>query len=226
MFRYVDRTRPGTAAVDNSVNGLLLRSDIHTIFDQKRFVIVPKNDSLVVHIVAPGPTSELIRLYHNVELQPLSGMSIECFLARFAWTVFVQVMDFVLQEQERLLVIYEDGKIVSKVYSGKECTKEFGPQPKSRSQSPRKRQRDGSAYTEPAVDLDELDTGFYEEDRGRRRKRSSATSLSSGSHEGWQSFCQRSTSTSDTSDIVEKSSVVVSRKRRRLPCTEMLEKSG
>ena len=123
----MDRTRPGTTAVDNSKNGLLLRSDIHTIFDQKHFVIVPKGDSLVVHVVAPVPTSELVRLYYNVELQPLSGMSISCFLARFARTVFVQAMDFVLQEQERLLVMYEDGKIVSKVFSGKDCANKFGP---------------------------------------------------------------------------------------------------
>ncbi|KAF2735544.1 hypothetical protein EJ04DRAFT_599953, partial [Polyplosphaeria fusca] len=81
MFRYANQ-RPGSEPVDNSKNAILLRSDLHTIFDQKRFTVVPKSSVLLIHITAP--TFELTNLYHNVSLQPIIGVAIEYLLAQFA----------------------------------------------------------------------------------------------------------------------------------------------
>lgn len=88
MFRYTNQQRPGSDPVDNARNALLLRSDVHTIFDQKRFAIIPKSSTLLVHIIAPGSLLQLTNLYHNVLLQPLVSVAIQYLLAKFAWTIF------------------------------------------------------------------------------------------------------------------------------------------
>ncbi|KAI9770815.1 MAG: hypothetical protein M1839_003041 [Geoglossum umbratile] len=84
MFRYTNQQLPGSEPVDDAQNAILLRSDVHTIFDQKRFAIVPKSSVLLVHIIAPGSSLQLTSLYHNVSLQPLVGVAIQYVLARFA----------------------------------------------------------------------------------------------------------------------------------------------
>ncbi|KAF1812193.1 hypothetical protein P152DRAFT_27841, partial [Eremomyces bilateralis CBS 781.70] len=78
MFQYTSRPATMTDPTDDARNAILLRSDIHTVFDQKRLVAVPKGSSWVVHVFAPGLTGELAKLYHNVTLQPLMDVSVEC----------------------------------------------------------------------------------------------------------------------------------------------------
>ena len=166
MFRYTNQQRPGTEPVDDAQNAVLLRSDVHTIFDQKRVGVVPKSSALLVHIMAPGSSLELIRLYHNVPLQPLVGVAIQYILARFAWTVFAHSMNFIQYGLKRTLCIHiGDGETSTKDFSGEQCRQLFIPGSKSRSQSPRKRQRD--TFVEPPGDGDE-----EEHVRGRKRRRS------------------------------------------------------
>ncbi|KAF2647014.1 hypothetical protein K491DRAFT_615417, partial [Lophiostoma macrostomum CBS 122681] len=95
MFRYTNQQRPGSAPVDDAQNAMLLRSDLHTIFDQKRFAVVPKGAVLVIHITAPRSSLELTRLYHNVSLQPLVSVTVQYLLAWFAWTIFAHSVNFV-----------------------------------------------------------------------------------------------------------------------------------
>lgn len=87
--------------IDASDNVIPLRSDMHTVFDDKVFAIVPKRDpmlpgqdtqgggglSLVMHVVNPVSDSYFHHHYHNRKLLPLR-CSIECLFARFAWTLF------------------------------------------------------------------------------------------------------------------------------------------
>ncbi|KAF1958577.1 hypothetical protein CC80DRAFT_441077 [Byssothecium circinans] len=167
MFRYTNQQCPGSEPVDDAQNAMLLRSDVHTIFDQKRFAVVPKSSVLLVHITAPGSSLELTKLYHNVSLQPLVGVAIQYLLARFAWTIFAQSINFIQQGLKRSLCIHVgDGETSIRDFSGEQCRQLFSSGPKSRSQSPRKRQRD--AFVAPLEEEEDNEEHF----RGRRRRRS------------------------------------------------------
>jgi hypothetical protein len=48
------------------MNMIELQSDIHTIFDAKWFIIVPKEKMLMIHTFNKMAISEVFRLYHNV----------------------------------------------------------------------------------------------------------------------------------------------------------------
>ena len=170
MFLYTNQQRPGTDPVDDARNAILLRSDIHTIFDEKRLAIVPKSSILLVHVVAPGPLIQLTSLYHNVSLQPLVGVSIQYVLARFAWTIFTLSVDFMRQGLSRKLCLYvvdEGTRIVD--YSGDQCRQLLFSKAESRSQSSRKRQQ--SVFVTSAEDEDEDDNSREEYERGRRKRR-------------------------------------------------------
>jgi hypothetical protein len=68
---------------DDLRNVVLLRSDIHTLFGARCFVLVPKrvgDGSTTSH--AGGPRDELATLHHNVELQPLKEVAVEFLLPR------------------------------------------------------------------------------------------------------------------------------------------------
>jgi len=70
-------------------NALCLRADLHFAFDQRRFVLLPKSDKLVVHVLEAS--RELLRLYHNIEIQPSTnglGVGVAFLFSRFAWTIF------------------------------------------------------------------------------------------------------------------------------------------
>ncbi|RPB22140.1 hypothetical protein L211DRAFT_351032 [Terfezia boudieri ATCC MYA-4762] len=66
------------------LNCLLLRDDIHRVFDNATFVIVPKNGKYVSHFLEQ--TTNLGHLYHNCETWEL-GVRAEFLYARFAWAV-------------------------------------------------------------------------------------------------------------------------------------------
>jgi hypothetical protein len=64
MFQYGVAPRPEIEPIDVPRNALLLRSDIHTVFDQRRFAITlkplpaatngPATYGLAVHVFSPG----------------------------------------------------------------------------------------------------------------------------------------------------------------------------
>ena len=62
------------ASVGDGANMMLLRADVHSLYDKDKWTIVPKDTSLVFHLLSPS--LELSRLYHNVPLQDnLNGVS-------------------------------------------------------------------------------------------------------------------------------------------------------
>ncbi|KAK3077078.1 hypothetical protein LTS18_011261, partial [Coniosporium uncinatum] len=76
---YGKHSRADAEFIDDVRNAILLRSDIHKFFDDKRIAFVPKpseslpsTSALVVHVCIPGNTNELIDLYHNRSLQELT----------------------------------------------------------------------------------------------------------------------------------------------------------
>ena len=219
MFRYTNQQRPGSQPVDDAQNAILLRSDVHTIFDQKRFAIVPKSSILLVHIVAPGPSLQLTNLYHNVSLQPLVGVAIQYILARFAWTIFAQSVNFMQQRLKRRLCIYVgDGETKIADFSGDQCRQFLSSRSQSRSQSSRKRKQD--AFVTSTGDGE--DNEGEEFARGRKRwRRFDSSSQGSSFHEKVFTTSQGSMTDTDTESI-EKDEVERKFKRpcRTSPCDD------
>ncbi|KAI0542013.1 hypothetical protein GGR58DRAFT_454803 [Xylaria digitata] len=62
--------------IDGHTNILFLRKNLRFLFDEKRFVIVPRIDqsapASAIHIASPDAYSELQILYQNRPLQPVS----------------------------------------------------------------------------------------------------------------------------------------------------------
>ncbi|KAI1184606.1 hypothetical protein F5B17DRAFT_72372 [Nemania serpens] len=108
MERYCrGESRPIAQNIDDDSNMISLRRDLHFLFDQRRFSVVPKRPTpqnakrqqenvgdphplLFVHVLLPDSSDELCALYHNRSLQPVSGLDVrpEFLFARFAWSRF------------------------------------------------------------------------------------------------------------------------------------------
>ncbi|RFU72841.1 hypothetical protein TARUN_9414 [Trichoderma arundinaceum] len=152
----------GAFAINDKQNVILLRRDLHYLFDQRRFAFVVKRSEdqstqLVTHSLIPlrqRGARELAHLYHNRCLQPLRGIA----------TVQVyntETAQYAIKDLRAAQV--------------KEFSSLFGPSSRSRSVSPRKRQFNPDATD--CIDSQSEDEQGAEEDwmevpRGRRRKRS------------------------------------------------------
>lgn len=91
-------------------------ADLHLLFDQRRFAIVPKPSSssptpsyaLAIHVLRHDEESrELSYLYQNVPLQPQYARKIgrEFLFARFAWALFFSVRNFLEVHSRRHLAV-------------------------------------------------------------------------------------------------------------------------
>jgi hypothetical protein len=87
-------------------NAVLLRSDIHTAFDNRKFVFFPKDrESLVLHMLEP--TRDIGVLYHNTRLS-MPFCSLEFLFARFAWSIFPSLSGFLSRPARSRLVFRSD----------------------------------------------------------------------------------------------------------------------
>lgn len=139
-------------------------------------------------------TDELRQKYHNREVQPLTGVSREYLLARFALAIFTKAAVFAKLGFPRTLIVVDDSGKQIRSLPGEECRVLAGVKSKSRSASPKKRSRstqnqcdsdleeDGSDDTRSdSWEADQWgksgrtsltgDNGSEEEDRGRPKKR-------------------------------------------------------
>lgn len=90
MTRYSSSAAAAQSPVNDVLNAVLLRTDLHQLFDRRRFAFVPKGSPsrLVVHQILPSPSREMHYLYHNRGLQRgTCGIAPQFLFARFAWTV-------------------------------------------------------------------------------------------------------------------------------------------
>ncbi|KAJ0129241.1 hypothetical protein HZ326_27659 [Fusarium oxysporum f. sp. albedinis] len=55
-------------------NTILMRRDLHKLWDDGEICIVPKQNKWVIYVLTNTPEIELRERYHNLELQPLSGI--------------------------------------------------------------------------------------------------------------------------------------------------------
>lgn len=168
MQNYIDDPRKtGSGAVNDPSNVILLREDLHTAFDQLKFVFVPKStvngdSTLVTHLLVGS--SELCRLYQNTELHSMDGIPREFLLTRFAWSIFHFLEGFLQADISRDLLISTGHRIAS----SDEC-KSYTKQPgtRSRSESPKKRPRPESVLEADAVE-DDSEKNLHIKKRMRR----------------------------------------------------------
>lgn len=88
-------------------NCLLLRQDLHTAFDSKHFVFVPKQRSWRIHFLAV--TADYGRLLHNRQPHALK-ISPQFLYARFAWAILGRVKTFASLPGVKIRVRVESGK--------------------------------------------------------------------------------------------------------------------
>jgi hypothetical protein len=176
LRHYVASDRFSQRPIDADDNTIRLRSDIHTVFDDKTFAIVPKRDQTgrlapVVHMVNSISDTYFHRHYHNREILPL-WCSVECLFARFAWSLFQPAVLVFLSSciTSRRVLLYDSSTGTSTVESrNHEQVRAMLAASRSRSASPRKRPAyEVAGGTADATD-GSPDSGF--ESRGRSRKR-------------------------------------------------------
>ncbi len=103
MQNYIeDPGKTGDMAVYDVNNMIPLRADLHKSFDDRKFVFVPKDREMVVHML--WPSSELSLLYQNSRLHPMDSVPREYIFTRFAWALFPMLEGFLQGNEERLLL--------------------------------------------------------------------------------------------------------------------------
>ena len=134
MERYIrGMGKTGDLAVDDINNRVLLRADLHKTFDDNKFVFVPKDGEIVVHMLELS--SELTGIYHNSRLHTLESVPREYLFARFAWAIFPFIGGFLQASKDRwlLLVDYAQPYLVAA-----EESKTIGTKKRSQAGSPKK----------------------------------------------------------------------------------------
>ena len=152
--------------VDDSRNLILLRSDLHSIFDARNFarnfaiVLKPlhalEKPVFVVHALLGRARSEMVQLYHNVPLQPLMDIAVEFLFARFAWTIIRSANNFLGGGVPRALRVRNGEEYKTEIFSAPKCM-ELGKPIPSGSTSPKKRKaptESGSADLEEELEED------------------------------------------------------------------------
>ena len=102
MHVYNDNQHlPADWVLDDRSNAFLLRQDIHTTFDDRKFVIVPKQTQWVVHFLES--TCNLLPMYHNTSVSLHKSVSPQFLLVRFAWAIFPLMRNFLKKMRTRKL---------------------------------------------------------------------------------------------------------------------------
>ncbi|TKX18270.1 hypothetical protein C1H76_9538 [Elsinoe australis] len=146
----------GFESTDDKTNMLRLRDDLHRAWDTNRFAIVPKSSasSMVAwRIQALDSQVDLVSDFHNrATYIPYRAHIAKFLLARFAIQILKRAAPFFRPDKERLVV--RRGLQVPTSLSRADIPE---LQPKSRSQSPRKRK----SPTRLPTETDQLDQELY-----------------------------------------------------------------
>ena len=108
----------GERAIDDVYNMMLLRADLHKAFDGIKFVFVPKKEipseprsktPYVLHMLSHS--TELVKLYHNVQLQASEKLVPQFLLARLALSIFPMFEGFLLKPKISRKILTQEGGI-------------------------------------------------------------------------------------------------------------------
>lgn len=100
MHRYGAGPFPN---IDNEVNIAPIRRDLHYMFDDRMFAIVPRHSQLTTHLLLEE-AADFWPTCHNILVQRLDPRCTLYIFARFAWTVLFQVKMFVCGGRSRWVV--------------------------------------------------------------------------------------------------------------------------
>jgi hypothetical protein len=186
--------------IDNPVNTLPLRKDLHYNFDNRLFAITPKivqvgteiatsSIQYVTHILDRS-AAELWPVYHNKLVGCLHVSSPAYIFARFAWAVLLRVKEFVAAGHNEVLVFQisknvgrKEWKVVS--FSGQALISKYGGGGSQPATPMKKRIRqistaDSEEYymesSSEGSDTSMVTNGSWDEweGKGRRRKQKSS----------------------------------------------------
>ncbi|KAM3434333.1 hypothetical protein MY4824_005522 [Beauveria thailandica] len=136
-----------SASLEDPVNVLRLRADLHIAFDKPYFVFVPKADGVGLQqfvLDVLEPCGEYQHLYHNQKIRQ-QRVRVELLFARFARTIFPLVADFLkgkVDRRVRLMTTSEDGTKVAPFFtSAEQCENFVMRRSKSRNTTSKKRAR-------------------------------------------------------------------------------------
>ncbi|KAK3046438.1 hypothetical protein LTR09_012077 [Extremus antarcticus] len=139
--------RTGQDVADCASNLLRLRRDVHYLWDNYYFSIVPKctpesGDKGTWHTHSMSQDQEVYEDFHNKPTEPLAGRTAEYLFARFAWDIFPKLIGFLQSSQPRRLAVRQaNGDVDVKFYTPPECRRFAEAQGRGRSASPTKRSR-------------------------------------------------------------------------------------
>lgn len=135
----IDRTLDTDNLLRDASNAVLLRSDIHSAFDQRQFVFFPKDtEGFALHMLEP--TSDIGQLYHNTRVR-IHQCSLEFLYTRFAWSIFPSLAGFLSRPGKSRLVVRlnaDSTRLIEEVPNSITLARRAAA---SRSNSPTKRSR-------------------------------------------------------------------------------------
>ncbi|TWU70888.1 hypothetical protein ED733_001154 [Metarhizium rileyi] len=106
----------GAKSVSNSDDNVCrLRVDLHRIFDDRAFAFVPKLDEdghqhTVIHFFSTtNDSGDAALKYHNRKTHSLDSAAPQFLFARFAFTVFAYIKDFILRGERRRIAVVQRG---------------------------------------------------------------------------------------------------------------------
>ncbi|KAK8141635.1 hypothetical protein G3M48_010138 [Beauveria asiatica] len=166
------------SASHSAANVCCLRPDLHKIFDDRTFALVPKLEAdgrchTVVHFFSTqNSIADVALRHHNRKVHSLDAVAPQFLFARFALTVFAYVKNFVLRGAQRQIAVVQRGiepsgrpSWVTKVIDmdRAERHKRYGGGG-SRASSPSKRSRPPSDYQRDASESVDSYAPAWEED--------------------------------------------------------------
>lgn len=123
-------------------NAVALRADVHKIFDDKKFVLVPKAGRWLRH------THNMGSIFHNLPVELNSLVSVSFLLTRFAWGILPLVAGFVSAGVPRKLRLRQGTENEPEdVLKTKSETEALRMVVRGMNPSPKKRKRDDSNPT-------------------------------------------------------------------------------
>ena len=128
--------------IESALNGILLRTDLHRLFDAGTWVpMAMESRQLVAYVVrTTNVSNQFIELWHRTEMQNLVGVDRRCLFARVAWAVLSLHHGFLAIRRlasENLLVRMKNGELKE---VAPEVFKQYS-RSRSRNPSPTKRLR-------------------------------------------------------------------------------------
>lgn len=163
MLQYSAWEEKGTT--DDPRNTLFLRSDVHTLFDAKRFVIAPKQGKWTTYVLQGAAQDELARNFHSIQMQPLTYIAVELLFARFVYAIH-SVSGFTLGGGKCTLLVATTDQGRKRIeITGRQYKSQLAPRSRtgSRTSSPRKRSHADMAATEDVGNVDDASQSSADE---------------------------------------------------------------